>query len=260
MGLHTICGALGVEYLDQFASVLEPIGCALNKMMDVRMYYHSAALVDCQGYVVDGIPLLWRLNTYYKSQLEERVERGRQLNDIDVLAELSEVQEGRGSGYPQKDCVAGKAEPLIRWLLEQKKGQVSHWALFRKAREIYGDSIVALGVIGEMFAQDAHCPSRKKSCVLNNRMKPLFPSDQTDDVGHNYHFWSYLSIALTNSEVTETIGNYVLEWLKDNDAGDYSANRLGIKSIKNAIEKAKTALAPPGIGKSISLKPTCRLE
>lgn len=237
-----VCGLGGISLSENLTQLLLPIGCKINDMINKNLWYHSAALVSCEDHQSKNVPLMWRLNYFQTRTNNEK----RNLNSLDITQELELEQRAIGTPDEHRKCVVDKAEPLIRWLLGQKMGSVTHWELFQKARSLYGDSFTAIGVIGEIFDEERmHCSSRKRACVLNNKLRPLYSSTEASDpVGYNYHFWSHLSMVLREGAVSQSIANYLLEWQKDSDTGDYSANRLGIESSMKTIGKAKILTAP----------------
>jgi hypothetical protein len=243
------CGNVGTEICRQFGfplllgKAIDPLSCALTKLVEKNLVYHSMPLVECSGYVPSKTPFLYYLMEWQTLSDNEK----RNLNEVDALSEISSVprQTIFKSESNYHACVHDKAEPLVKWLLQQKPNSVSHWQVFKKAKELYGDSLTALGIIGELFDEERRsCTNRKRRCVLGNRLKPLFPSDQSDKVGHNYHFWAHISVVLQEDGISEDLANYLLEWKKDNDAGDYSANNIGIKVSRKTISRTKMKLAP----------------
>jgi hypothetical protein len=83
------------------------------------------------------------------------------------------------------------SSPLFMWLLDQKDFSVSPERLFEKAMEIYGDPIVALGVIPWIFSGDALTVDRGTSSVVSYKIERLVDGD--DIPGFQYHFWGYLT-------------------------------------------------------------------
>ena len=78
------------------------------------------------------------------------------------------------------------SSPLFVWLLEQDDFSVSPEALFEKAVEIYGDPLVALGVIPWIFSGDALTVSRGTSSVVSYKIERLVEGN--DVPGLQYHF------------------------------------------------------------------------
>jgi hypothetical protein len=233
-----ICGLVGLSNQDTIVSFVRPLGCHLNKWLTKSLLYHSSALIKCQD-----LPK----GTSFFSQLGEwqvhYPNHDRDLNHLSneqILSEINSLTGPTSEGYAtqgtfndnQINCILALSDPLDRWLLQQPFESVSQWGLFKKANEIYKDPLVALAVIGQIFdSERMACPSRKKACVLGNKMKPMYSKEQTkywNPVGENYHFWAQLNISLTENATQERLADYMLEWKKDEDNGEYSANSTGI--------------------------------
>ena len=69
------------------------------------------------------------------------------------------------------------SSPLFMWLLGQKDYSVTPEKLFSKALEIYGDPMVALGVIPWIFSGDALTVDRGTSSVVSYKMEKLVEGD-----------------------------------------------------------------------------------
>jgi len=117
--------------------------------------------------------------------------------------------------------------PLFLWLLEQKDFSVSPEKLFDKAMEIYGDPIVALGVIPWIFSGDALTVDRKTSSVVSYKMERLIDGD--DVPGFQYHFWGYLTQGIIGNRVRVGALAYVYEKLYQNDIEDWTVDALSLK-------------------------------
>lgn len=140
------------------------------------------------------------------------------------------------------------ANSLIEWLLTMKRGSVTHYQLYAKAKEIYGDPLAALGVISHMFDQERMLygyHGRKQYAVLGNKMKSFLPRDQIDSVGYNYHFWAYLNLALLGDEKAASVFNQAFQWEKEKDLGDFSANYWGLFVGANAMRGNLSDIACP---------------
>jgi hypothetical protein len=148
------------------------------------------------------------------------------------------------------------AQPLVDWLLAQPPGSVAPWTLVKKGLEFYrGDLLTALGVIGDMFSGEVIVPSlldgvSRKHLPLASRMKPLVSGSADDPVGHNYHFWAYLNLAIQGYGPSLKAKSFVYEKLWQRDDGDYQADHAGIEAgalarqfiLKRNQEKASCAL------------------
>lgn len=128
------------------------------------------------------------------------------------------------------------ASPLVDWMLDQENHSISHVALLNKALQIYQNDLgIALGVIGEIFNSErefAH--PRKLKAIFANKLIPLFPDNNIDHVGTNYHFWTHVNLAVSGEDFGAKLGNYALE---GNDMVDFKANQLGLEVGKALIPK-----------------------
>lgn len=229
---------------------LTAVGCKATELIEKGLLYHSAPLARCEESVFDGKPSKLRLVNSWQSLSENSK------TDLNALPDLRTRIESKMSStdgmpfapefgkHPRK-CVQKLADPLVDWLIDQPARSVTHWALVKKGKEIYGDTITALGVIGEVFDEERMmCGNRNKRCVLGNRMKLLVPTQKTDLVGQNYHFWAHVAMILREDASQEYIANYALEWLKDQDVIDYSANKVGILVSQKTVSKTKLLTGP----------------
>ena len=131
---------------------------------------------------------------------------------------------------------ASLANPLVIWLVQQPNGSVSHWALLDYATRVYsGDILTALGVIGELFWQDAlqSAPNRIENAVLSAKMKPLVSPNTHNPVGDNYHFWQIITAAYY--EGGTTLGR-IYSKFDSKDPGHILANSLGLDVADRTLQ------------------------
>lgn len=130
------------------------------------------------------------------------------------------------------------SSPLFMWLLEQKDFSVSPEKLFEKAVEIYGDPIVALGVIPWIFSGDALTVDRGTSSVVSYKMEKMI--NDGDIPGDQYHFWGYLTQGIIGNRIRVGALAYIYEYLYQKDYGDWTIDVMSLdfseqvrKSFKN---------------------------
>lgn len=129
------------------------------------------------------------------------------------------------------------ASPLFLWLLEQKNFSVTPEKLFHKALEIYGDPIVALGVIPWIMSGDALTVDRGTSSVVSYKLERLVEGD--DIPGLQYHFWGYLTQGLIGNKLRVGTLAYIYEKLYQKDIQDWTIDALSLKTsqeIRNAFK------------------------
>lgn len=119
------------------------------------------------------------------------------------------------------------SSPLFMWLLDQKDFSVSPEKLFEKAMEIYGDPIVALGVIPWIFSGDALTVDRGTSSVVSYKIESLVDGD--DIPGFQYHFWGYLTQGIIGNRLRVGALAYIYEKLYQNDIPDWTIDALSLK-------------------------------
>jgi len=118
--------------------------------------------------------------------------------------------------------------PLFLWLLEQDNFSVSPEKLFNKALEIYGNPMVALGVIPWIFSGDALTVDRGTSSVVSYKMERLVEGD--DIPGLQYHFWGYLTQGIIGNKLRVGALAFIYEKLYQNDIQDWSVDALSLKT------------------------------
>lgn len=119
------------------------------------------------------------------------------------------------------------SSPLFLWLLKQENFSVSPEKLFNKALEIYGNPIVALGVIPWIFSGDALTVNRGTSSVVSYKMEKLVAGN--DIPGLQYHFWGYLTQGLIGNKIRVGTLSYIYEKLYQNDISERSVDVLSLK-------------------------------
>lgn len=120
------------------------------------------------------------------------------------------------------------SSPLFLWLLGQKDFTVSPEALFNKAHEIYGNPVVALGVIPWIFSGDALTVSRGTSSVVSYKMERLVEGD--DIPGLQYHFWGYLTQGIMGNKHRVGALAFIYEKLYQKDIQDWTVDVLSLKT------------------------------
>lgn len=130
--------------------------------------------------------------------------------------------------------------PLFIWLLEQENFSVSPEELFNKSLEIYGNPMVALGVIPWIFSGDALTVDRGTSSVVSFKMERLVEGD--DIPGLQYHFWGYIMQGIMGNKVRAGSLAYIYEKLYQKDIQDWTVDVLSLKTG----DLMRAALKNPG--------------
>lgn len=120
------------------------------------------------------------------------------------------------------------SSPLFMWLLEQENYSVTPEKLFNKALEIYGDPIVALGVIPWIFSGDALTVDRGTSSVVSHKIEKLVEGD--DIPGLQYHFWGYLTQGIIGNKARVGALAYLYEKVYQKDLQDWTVDALSLKT------------------------------
>lgn len=119
------------------------------------------------------------------------------------------------------------ASPLFVWLLKQKDFSVSPEALYKKSLEIYGDPLVAFGVIPWIFSGDALTVSRGTSSVVSYKMERLLEGN--DIPGFQYHFWGYLIQSMMGNRYRVGSLAYLYEVVIQKDIPDWKVDLIALK-------------------------------
>jgi len=127
--------------------------------------------------------------------------------------------------------------PLFMWLLEQDDFSVSAEKLFNKAVEIYGDPIVALGVIPWIFSGDALTVSRGTSSVVSYKMEKIVEGN--DIPGYQYHFWGYVTQGMIGNRIRVGTLAFIYEKLYQKDIPDWKTDVLALKVGKQIRSNLK---------------------
>ncbi len=122
------------------------------------------------------------------------------------------------------------SSPLFLWLLKQNDYSVTPEVLFGKALDIYGDPMVALGVIPWIFSGDALTVDRGTSSVVSHKMEKLI--DGNDIPGYQYHFWGYLTQGIIGNKNRVGLLAYVYEKLYQKDLEDWKVDVLSLQLSK----------------------------
>ncbi|MBC7713952.1 MAG: hypothetical protein H7177_11475 [Rhizobacter sp.] len=120
------------------------------------------------------------------------------------------------------------SSPLFVWLLDQKNFSVTPEKLFSKALEIYGDPIVALGVIPWIMSGDALTVDRQTSSVVSYKLERLVEGD--DVPGLHYHFWGYLTQGFIGNKLRVGTLAFIYEKLYQKDIQDWTIDALSLKT------------------------------
>lgn len=129
------------------------------------------------------------------------------------------------------------SSPLFIWLLQQEDYSVTPEQIYSKALEIYGDPIVALGVIPWIFSGDALTVNRGTSSVVSYKMEKLVEGD--DIPGLQYHFWGYLTQGIIGNSARVGTLAYIYEKLYQKDIQDWTVDALSLrfgKQIRSAFK------------------------
>lgn len=127
------------------------------------------------------------------------------------------------------------ASPLFLWLMDQKDFSVSPEAVFSKALEIYGDPMVALGVIPWLTSGDALVVNRGNSSIVSYKLERLVEGN--DVAGLQYHFWGYLTQGLMGNKLRVGTLAFLYEKLYQKDIPDWLVDKLSLKT-SSKIRKA----------------------
>lgn len=119
------------------------------------------------------------------------------------------------------------ASPLFMWLLEQDDFSITPEVLFSKALEIYGDPLVAMGVIPWIFSGDALTVSRGTSSVVSYKMERLVEGN--DIPGYQYHFWGYITQGIIGNRIRVGTLALIYEKLYQKDIPDWKVDVLALK-------------------------------
>ncbi len=135
------------------------------------------------------------------------------------------------------------SSPLFVWLLNQNDFSVSAEKLFEKAVEIYGDPIVALGVIPWIFSGDALTVNRGNSSVVSYKMERLVEGN--DIPGYQYHFWGYVTQGMIGNRIRVGTLALIYEKLIQKDIPDWKTDVLALKvgkQIRSNLKRPKNCL------------------
>lgn len=127
--------------------------------------------------------------------------------------------------------------PLFLWLLEQDNFSVTPERLFEKAVEIYGDPIVALGVIPWVMSGDALTVHRGTSSVVSYKVEHLVEGG--DIPGFQYHFWGYLTQAIVGNRIRVGALAYIYEQIIQHDVPDWKVDLLSLRLGKKVRKYLK---------------------
>lgn len=136
------------------------------------------------------------------------------------------------------------SSPLFLWLLQQENFSVTPENLFDKALEIYGDPIVALGVIPWIFSGDALTVDRGTSSVISYKVEKLVEGE--DIPGFQYHFWGYLTQGIIGNKTRVKALAYLYEKVYQKDIPDWTIDDLSLRFA----DKVRLAFKNPKICES----------
>ncbi|WP_372656065.1 hypothetical protein [Halobacteriovorax sp.] len=132
------------------------------------------------------------------------------------------------------------SSPLFMWLLEQENFSVSPERLFEKSLEIYGDPIVALGVIPWIMSGDALTVNRGNSSVVSYKVERLVEGN--DVPGLQYHFWGYLTQGIIGNRIRVQTLAFLYEKLYQKDIPDWKVDLLSLnlgKSVRKYLKQTE---------------------
>ncbi len=129
------------------------------------------------------------------------------------------------------------SSPLFMWLLKQEDYSISPEVLFEKALEIYGDPLVAIGVIPWVFSGDALTVNRGTSSVVSHKMERIVEGN--DIPGYQYHFWGYLTQGIIGNRIRVGLLAWVYEKLYQKDIPDWKVDVLSLKIGKTVRKYLK---------------------
>ncbi|MES2526711.1 MAG: hypothetical protein V4598_06470 [Bdellovibrionota bacterium] len=135
------------------------------------------------------------------------------------------------------------ASPLVLWLLEQENFSVSPEKMFSKTLEMYGDPIVALGVIAWITSGDALMVNRGNSSVITYKFEKIV--EGSDVPGLQYHFWGYLTQGFIGNKLKVGALAYIYEKLYQKDIEDWTIDALSLKTstrIRSAFKHPEKCL------------------
>ncbi len=135
------------------------------------------------------------------------------------------------------------ASPLFLWLLEQENYSVSPEKLFNKALEIYGDPLVAIGVIPWLMSGDALTLNRGTSSVISHKLEQLVEGN--DAPGFAYHFWGYLTQSIIGNRIRVGALAYIYEKLYQQDIPDWKIDQISLrvgKKIRSFYKSSDSCL------------------
>jgi hypothetical protein len=119
------------------------------------------------------------------------------------------------------------SSPLFLWLLDQEDFSVSPEELFEKSLEIYGDPMVALGVIPWIMSGDALTVNRGTSSVVSYKVERLVEGN--DVPGLQYHFWGYLTQSIIGNRIRVGTLAFLYEKLYQKDIPDWKVDVLSLR-------------------------------
>lgn len=120
------------------------------------------------------------------------------------------------------------SSPLFIWMMKQKNFSITPEKLFEKAMEIYGDPMVALGVIPWIVSGDALAVNRGTSSVVTHKLERLVEGN--DIPGLHYHFWGYLTQGFIGNKLRVGALAYIYEKLYQKDIQDWTIDALSLRT------------------------------
>lgn len=129
------------------------------------------------------------------------------------------------------------SSPLFLWMLKQKNFSITPEKLFEKSLEIYGDPIVAIGVIPWIFSGDALTVDRGTSSVVSYKVERIV--EGSDIPGFQYHFWGYLTQGFIGNTARVKALAYLYENVYQNDIPDWTIDAISLRfagQIRKAYE------------------------
>lgn len=220
--------------------------------LELASYYSTAFQAHHSLPLLDGKPILdsnsinWNGLLYLEINRASRSKPTENLvYDKDLLVRLKRLNVYKGVDlYEEKESVRikqmnlyrSRSQTIVKWLIEQDPYSVSPLELLEKATELTGgDTLTALGILGQLFDSERHGPTQPRShmAVLGSRVRPYF-TDGRKHIGANYHFWVYLNMTLARPTVWAHWFSRLYERYFQGDRYEDLVDQAGINS-GNAI-------------------------
>lgn len=141
-------------------------------------------------------------------------------------------------GNPLEPTLVGlgpSADKLAIWLLSQPDRSVSYIQLFRKSLELANrDPLAAIGLVAGLSAADATGRGNLGTILTDKIIIPEPMANFKDRAGVNYHFWSYMTLALIKSPLGLRALSFGYENLLQGDSEEGAADQVAISTANIA--------------------------